>query len=181
MSTMTEPGRIAFTASSVTSTGGRRPGTWAVVITTSQRAMCELSSLLQRFGLLGAEGTGVAAFAASLRHRRQLDEATSERLDLFFGLGPDVVTAHDCSESVGRGDRLQTGDSGTQHEHLRRRRGSRCRHEEREVTAEGVGADERRFVAGDARLRAEHVHRLGPAEVRGRASRLIAVAPVDAR
>ena len=40
MSTMTEPGFMPSTASSVTSTGGLRPGTWAVVITTSIAAMC---------------------------------------------------------------------------------------------------------------------------------------------
>ena len=39
MSTMTEPGFIARTASAVTSTGGRRPGTWAVVMTTSMPPM----------------------------------------------------------------------------------------------------------------------------------------------
>jgi hypothetical protein len=44
MSTMTEPGDIALSASSLTSSGGLRPGTWAVVITTSCRAMWPASS-----------------------------------------------------------------------------------------------------------------------------------------
>ncbi len=44
MSTMTEPGFMAFSASSVTSSGGRRPGTCAVVMTTSWRAMWPASS-----------------------------------------------------------------------------------------------------------------------------------------
>ena len=44
MSTITEPAAIAPTASSVTSSGGRRPGTWAVVITTSCRPMWAASS-----------------------------------------------------------------------------------------------------------------------------------------
>ena len=44
MSTMTAPAAIAFSASSVTSSGGLRPGTWAVVMTTSCRAMCPASS-----------------------------------------------------------------------------------------------------------------------------------------
>ena len=39
MSTITEPGFMSLTASAVTSTGGRRPGTWAVVITTSMLPM----------------------------------------------------------------------------------------------------------------------------------------------
>ena len=39
MSTTTEPAAIDLSASAVTSTGGRRPGTCAVVITTSWRAM----------------------------------------------------------------------------------------------------------------------------------------------
>jgi hypothetical protein len=37
-STTTEPGAIPSTISAVTSTGARRPGTWAVVITTSAPA-----------------------------------------------------------------------------------------------------------------------------------------------
>ena len=44
MSTITEPGRMARTASAVTRTGGLRPGTWAVVMTTSWLAMTSLSS-----------------------------------------------------------------------------------------------------------------------------------------
>ena len=44
MSTMTEPGAIAATASAVTSSGGRRPGTCAVVMITSCLAMCPASS-----------------------------------------------------------------------------------------------------------------------------------------
>ena len=39
MSTITEPDFIRPTASAVTRTGGRRPGTWAVVITTSMPPM----------------------------------------------------------------------------------------------------------------------------------------------
>src|SRR6266851_2172714 len=44
MSTTTEPAVIALSASSVISSGGLRPGTWAVVITTSCRAMWPASS-----------------------------------------------------------------------------------------------------------------------------------------
>src|SRR5262249_55687914 len=44
MSTITEPAAIALTASQVTSSGGRRPGTCAVVMTTSCRAMWLASS-----------------------------------------------------------------------------------------------------------------------------------------
>jgi len=44
MSTITDPDFIRATASAVTSTGGLRPGTWAVVITTSIPPMTSLSS-----------------------------------------------------------------------------------------------------------------------------------------
>ena len=44
MSTITEPDFIPATAAAVTSSGGRRPGTWAVVITMSIVAMWPLSS-----------------------------------------------------------------------------------------------------------------------------------------
>ena len=43
-STTTAPARMSFTVSSVTRTGGRPPGTWAVVMTTSARAMCSASA-----------------------------------------------------------------------------------------------------------------------------------------
>ena len=44
MSTITEPGFICSTAAAVTSTGGLRPGTWAVVITTSMPPIASFSS-----------------------------------------------------------------------------------------------------------------------------------------
>ena len=44
MSTMTDPAVMALIASSVTSSGGLRPGTCAVVITTSCLAMWPVSS-----------------------------------------------------------------------------------------------------------------------------------------
>ena len=44
MSTITEPGFIFSTAAAVTSTGGLRPGTWAVVMTTSMPPIASLSS-----------------------------------------------------------------------------------------------------------------------------------------
>ena len=39
-STITEPGFISATIAAVTSTGARRPGTFAVVITTSEVLQC---------------------------------------------------------------------------------------------------------------------------------------------
>ena len=44
MSTMTLPGRIRETASTATISGGRRPGTCAVVMTTSCLTMWSVSS-----------------------------------------------------------------------------------------------------------------------------------------
>ena len=44
MSTIIEPGFMARTASAVTRTGGLRPGTWAVVMTTSMPPITALSS-----------------------------------------------------------------------------------------------------------------------------------------
>src|SRR3954451_20131842 len=44
MSTITEPGFICRTPSAVTRTGGFRPGTWAVVMTTSMPPITSLSS-----------------------------------------------------------------------------------------------------------------------------------------
>ena len=56
MSTMTEPGRMPCTASAVTSSGGRRPGTWAVVMTTSMLGDVAVELGLLRGLLLGRQG-----------------------------------------------------------------------------------------------------------------------------
>ena len=58
MSTITEPDFIFETASAVTSTGGLRPGTWAVVITTSMPA-----DRLVELRLLGGALLGVSSRA----------------------------------------------------------------------------------------------------------------------
>jgi len=47
-STSTEPRRIPETASSVTNSGARRPGTWAVVMITSWRLAASASSPRRR-------------------------------------------------------------------------------------------------------------------------------------
>ncbi len=70
MSTITEPAAIALSASSVTSSGGLRPGTCAVVITTSCRAMCAGQLVLLGLPLLGGQLAGVAALAAPRCRRR---------------------------------------------------------------------------------------------------------------
>ena len=64
MSTMIEPGFILPTASAVTSTGGLRPGTWAVVMTTSIAA-----DDLVELGLLGGALLGASARGRSRRRR----------------------------------------------------------------------------------------------------------------
>ena len=54
---------MAASASSVTSSGGRRPGTWAVVMTMSCRAMWPASSSCWAAPLLVGQLAGVAALA----------------------------------------------------------------------------------------------------------------------
>ena len=69
MSTITEPGFIRPTASAVTRTGGLRPGTWAVVMTTSIAADDLVELGLLGGALLGGQLAGVAAGAGRVDRR----------------------------------------------------------------------------------------------------------------
>ena len=102
MSTMTEPGFICSTASAVTRTGGLRPGTWAVVMTTSIAADDLVELGLLGGPLLGGQLAGVAAGAGRVDRRLELDELGAEALGLLARLGPDVVGLDDRAEAPAR-------------------------------------------------------------------------------
>ena len=123
MSTTTAPSAMPSTIAVVSSTGALRPGTAAVVMTTSERA-----DLLGQRGalaveLLGRELAGVAAGA--LGRDAGVEEGGAQALGLLLGRGPHVVGLDHGAEPPRRGDRLQAGDADAHHEHLGRRHRAR--------------------------------------------------------
>ena len=91
------------TASAVTSCGGRRPGTWAVVITMSKPADPRVQRLL--LGLLLAPPVSSRAYPPPPRRRdagpRSRNVAPSD-VDLGRGCRPDVVAGDHARRAGGR-------------------------------------------------------------------------------
>ena len=67
------------------------------------------------------------------------DEPGAEALDLFTGLGPDVVCVDDGTKSAGCRDRLKTGNPDPQDEHLGGRDGAGRGHHHGESARRGGG------------------------------------------
>ena len=114
--------------------------------------------------LLGGQLTGIAT--RSLGGDAEVNEGRAEALCLLLGCGPDVVGAHIGTETTGRGDGLEAGNTNTHDEHLCGRDGARSRHEHREELRQALGGQESSSVARHGCLRAERVHRLRPADPR---------------
>ena len=128
------------TASAVMIRGDGFPGIAAVVMQTSlagDGAGHQLALLLIK---LLAQLLGVAAggFGAG-RFQRHFDELRAEAFDLLLHGGPHVVRLHDRAEPPRRGDRLQPGDAGADHEHLGRRERAGRRHHQRKHFRQTVG------------------------------------------
>ena len=144
----------------------RRPGTCAVVMTTSKRAICSASCALLRVPLRPRSSCRAypPAPAAPSPRRRSRNRAPSD-----CDLGPAVRAARRrpvttapsrravpiaCSPATpAPSTRTAAGPDGAG-------RG----HQHREEPAVRVGGEQRRLVAGDVRLRSQRVHRLRPAE-----------------
>ena len=137
MSTMTEPGFIARTASAVTRTGGRRPGTWAVVITTSIWAMKPFSSACWAACSSARQGPGVAALAGRVDDRLEDEELGAQRLGLLLRLRAHVVGLDHGAEPARGPDGLEAGHADAQDEHVGRLGRAGGRGQQREVAAVG--------------------------------------------
>ena len=74
-------------------------------------------------------------------------------------------------EPARRGDRLQPGHAGAQHQHLGRAHGARGGGQHREEARQLLGGDQRGAVAADRGLRGERVHRLRARDARDRLHR----------
>ena len=165
MSTITEPGFIALTISSVTSTGAARPGISAVVMTMSAAATRLATSTFWRVepALRHRPGVAADAFGGFLLLGglvRHVDELGAERLDLLLDARPHVARLDHGAQPLGGGDRLQAGDADAEDDDARRLDRAGGRHQHREEALVLVGGDHHRLVAGDVGLARQHVHAL---------------------
>ena len=97
MSTTTAPLATPSTTDVVSSTGALRPGTAAVVMTTSGRPTSSASVAPWR-----SSSSGVSSVRSRPppRPRRRCRGGGAEALGLLLGRGPDVVGLHDRTESA---------------------------------------------------------------------------------
>ena len=105
---------------------------------------------------VAAGGLGVGGFEI------ELHELRPQRLDLLLDGGADVVALHHRAEPPGRGDGLQSGDAGPDHEHARRGDGAGGGGHHRKHLRKGLRGEQHRLVAAHRGLRRQPVHRLGP-------------------
>ena len=96
----------------------------------------------------------------------EVDGLGAHRPDLLGGGRAHVVGPDDRAEPLGRRDRLQAGDAGAEHDDLGGLDGAGRGHVQREEAAQHPGRDDRAAVAGDQRLGAQRVHRLGARDAR---------------
>ena len=129
-----------------------------------------LERLLLRLHLLRRQLARVAALGLGAGHA-EVEPVRAEALDLLAHDGTDVEAGRHGAEPARRRDRLQPGDAGADHEHLRGRDGARGGHQHREEARQMLRREERRLVAADRRLRRERVHRLRARDARDRLHR----------
>ena len=120
-STITEPGFIRFTASSMISSGARRPGhggggDHAVHPGDHVGERLALALLL----LLGQLAGVAAGVLGVLEPDVELHELRAQRLDLLLDRGAHVEGGHHGAQPLGGGDGLQAGHAGAEHQHLGR-------------------------------------------------------------
>ena len=162
-STTTDPSAIRSTISVVTRMGACRPGTAAVVMTTSDGG----DLVADQLALAGQKVLRLLAGVAArtlLGLETQLDEGGPQRLDLLLGRGRDVIGPDLGPEPPGGGDGLEPGHPRPEHQDLGRGTvpaavmnmgknfGSR--------SAPARGGP----VARDRRLGGQGVHPLGPGD-----------------
>ena len=101
----------------------------------------------------------------------EVDERAADRADLVGGCRAHVVGRDDAAEPLGRRDRLQARDARAEHEHARGSEGSGGGHRHAEHAPERVGGERHEPVAGEQRLRRQHVHRLRARDARQQVER----------
>ncbi len=94
------------------------------------------------------------------------DELRAERGHLFLDRRAHVGGGDDGAEPPRRGDGLETGDADAHDEDARGRHRARRRHHHRQRAAEFCGRVDDGLVAGEVRLRGQHVHALRAGDAR---------------
>ena len=118
-------------------------GSRAVVITTSKSAIRSSSSSCCCACCSGVSSRRVAALGL-LADDAEVEEGRAEGLDLLPDGRAHVEAGDDRAEAARRRDRLQAGDAGADHEHLRRRDRSGGGRQHREEARQAVGGEQRR-------------------------------------
>ena len=167
---MTEPGRMFSTALRGMSFGAGRPGTAAVVTTTSKSGIRSSSAALLLRLLLGRELASRSRLRSPRCGRR--GRGTRRRGSPPAPDGrPHVECRHDGAEPARGGDRLQPGDARADDERAHRRDRAGGGHEHGKEPRHAVGGEDDGLVSGDGRLRRERVHRLRARDPRDRLHR----------
>jgi hypothetical protein len=113
MSTITEPGFMALTVSSVISTGALRPGIRAVVMMMSACLARSCTSSAWRFIQSAASGghsrPRPGRFPFLVGQEGHVDELGAQRFDLLLHRRTHVGRLDHRAQALGRGDGLQAG------------------------------------------------------------------------
>ena len=94
------------------------------------------------------------------------EEFGPEALHLLLGRGPHVSRGDDGAKPPRGSDRLQAGDANAHHEHFCRGNRAGGGHHHRKGAAESFRGLDHRAIAGEVRLRRQHVHYLGAGDAR---------------
>ena len=114
-STMTAPRLRPSTPALVSSIGGLRPETLAVVMMTSNPAAFWSTAVCWAGLLLGAELAGVSALALPLGEvETEIEELRAQRLHFAARSGTHVVRGDHGAQTAGGADGLQAGDARAQ-------------------------------------------------------------------
>ncbi len=110
-----------------------------------------------RARIAAAAGRDLALFVGFIRH---VDEFRAERLHLLFHRRAHVGRFDHGAQPLGGGDCLQAGHADAHDQHARGLDGAGRRHQHRHEAPVGIGGQQDGLVAGDVRLRRQHVERL---------------------
>jgi len=104
---------------------------------------------------------GVTALRLRVGEPFDFDELRAQALHLLLDGLAHVESLDDRAQASRRGNGLQAGDAGPEHQHLGGRDGARRGHQHGEELGQSHGGQQDAVVAGGRRLRAQHVHALG--------------------
>ena len=138
MSTTTAPSAMPSTISAVTRIGAARPGTAAVVMTTSEAATSPARAARWRSSSSSESSRAYPPAPSALTPMST--KVAPEALGLLLGRGAHVVGLDHGAETARRGDGLQPGHADPHDQHLGRGDGARRRHEHREELGQVLGA-----------------------------------------